>query len=262
MALFVWILMRSIASDGNFVEPSELGVSGREFIDCCTETILKKLIETFVDWKCKKMLLIETNCEPSFLLDDSGVDLLPGTIKRLMLETRSRNDNAGLGGATGRCGKVYWIKGWKNCFISCDWVWVNGMFSMSYIIFAWKHWCHSGFFASWRWHWKWIITFWWQRWLYLWLTNNCLHHMNQYFNFDEMRMLLRHTFLTFLMCVFRLGWRWNISSHDEQNSCWLHWSHFTFADIDPHRSHLIPSRDLPSKNIFFFLIFFLLLVRG
>lgn len=35
---------------------------------------------------------------PSFLLGESGL----GTIKRLKLDTRSRNDNAGLGGATGR----------------------------------------------------------------------------------------------------------------------------------------------------------------
>lgn len=69
--------MRSIASDGNFVEQSEFGVSGLELI-CCT----------------------------SFLLGVSG-DLLPGTIRRLMLVTRSRNDNAGLGGATGRCGNVW-----------------------------------------------------------------------------------------------------------------------------------------------------------
>lgn len=40
--------------------------------------------------------------EPSFLLGVSGVDLLFGVISRLMLDTRSRNDNAGLGGATGR----------------------------------------------------------------------------------------------------------------------------------------------------------------
>lgn len=69
--------MRSIAKDGNFTEESEFGVPGRESLDCCT----------------------------SFLLGESG-DLLAGTIKRLMLDTRSRNDSAGLGGATGRCGNV------------------------------------------------------------------------------------------------------------------------------------------------------------
>lgn len=44
--------------------------------------------------------------EPSLLLGVSGVDLLPGTISRLKLDTLSRKDNAGLGGATGRCGRV------------------------------------------------------------------------------------------------------------------------------------------------------------
>lgn len=45
--------------------------------------------------------------EPSLLLGVSGVDLLPGTISRLKLDTLSRKDNAGLGGATGRCGRVF-----------------------------------------------------------------------------------------------------------------------------------------------------------
>lgn len=74
----MWILIRSIASDGgNLTEESEFGVPGRELLICCT----------------------------SFLLGESG-DLLPGTISRLMLDTRSRNDNDGLGGADGRCGNV------------------------------------------------------------------------------------------------------------------------------------------------------------
>lgn len=45
--------------------------------------------------------------EPSLLLGVSCVDLLPGTISRLKLDTLSRKDNAGLGGATGRCGRVF-----------------------------------------------------------------------------------------------------------------------------------------------------------
>lgn len=45
--------------------------------------------------------------EPSFLLGVSGVVLLPGTMSRLKLDTLSRKDNAGLGGATGRCGRVF-----------------------------------------------------------------------------------------------------------------------------------------------------------
>lgn len=48
---------------------------------------------------------------------------------------------------------------------------------------------------------------------------------------------------TFRICVFRFGCRWNISSHGEQNICWLHWSHFTLAFIDPHSSHFSMSID-------------------
>lgn len=85
--------MRSIASDGNFTDDvSEFGVPGREFIAvCCTG---KKSI------KYSKFYAIEFSGLPSFLLGESG--LFMGTINRLKLDTRSRNDNAGLGGATGR----------------------------------------------------------------------------------------------------------------------------------------------------------------
>lgn len=48
--------------------------------------------------------------------------------------------------------------------------------------------------------------------------------------------------LTFLICVLRFWWRWHISSQEEQNT-WLHSSHFTLAEIDPHISHLRPSSD-------------------
>lgn len=39
-----------------------------------------------------------------------------GTIKRFKLDTRSRNDNAGLGGATGRWGNVWKVKPEKEVF--------------------------------------------------------------------------------------------------------------------------------------------------
>lgn len=95
------ILIRSIARDGNFVEVSEFGVSGREIGNCCTVKYERNVKFSFFI-KC----IIEQKV-PSFLLGVSGVDLLLfGTISRLMLDTRSRNDNAGLGGATGR-GNVY-----------------------------------------------------------------------------------------------------------------------------------------------------------
>lgn len=46
---------------------------------------------------------------PSFLLGESGIGLILGAMKRLKPDTRSRNDNAGLGGATGRWGNVFKI---------------------------------------------------------------------------------------------------------------------------------------------------------
>lgn len=40
---------------------------------------------------------------PSFFCCVSVAFLLPGTINRLILDTLSRNESAGLGGACGRC---------------------------------------------------------------------------------------------------------------------------------------------------------------
>lgn len=95
--------MRSIASDGNLDEVSEFGVPGREFSCCCctaNNIIIGYKMNMLWVWDFKYG-------EPSLLLGVSGVDLLPGTISRLKLDTLSRKDNAGLGGATGRCGRVF-----------------------------------------------------------------------------------------------------------------------------------------------------------
>lgn len=72
-----------MASDGNFVDVSEFGVSGRRFV---------------ADW-AKKL----DSCKFSFSCIVFVEFFWPGTINRLILETLSRNDSAGLGGACGRC---------------------------------------------------------------------------------------------------------------------------------------------------------------
>lgn len=58
---------------------------------------------------------------------------------------------------------------------------------------------------------------------------------------------------TFLVCNFRFGCRWNISSHDAQNNWLLQCSHLTFGDNEPHKSHFKPSA-LFTPNMYYIYI--------